>query len=171
MQAYAEGSKIGKAYKLADEHEKLRSHGRLQGSFPQSPRVAGAILDGMNIASKECLTKPRSLLGAISEYGDDAAIRSVDGVFGALDSGGRRQANLKLPPRFVRGGRADVKENALDARIVGTRRRSEIRPAARGCGSVEFPSGRSRPTTLCYSRLAVRSGPGKKRSGEMFAIS
>ncbi len=85
---YAEGVfKIGKAYKLADEHEKLRDHmAAFKALFPRSPRVAEAIFwmgwayrqQGMSGKAREVYWE------AISEYGDDAAIRSVDELFPAL---------------------------------------------------------------------------------------
>jgi TolA-binding protein len=85
---YAEGVfKIGKAYKLADEHEKLRDHmAAFKALFPQSPRVAEAIFwMGWTYRQQGMPDKARDVYWeAITEYGDDAAIRSVDDLLPAL---------------------------------------------------------------------------------------
>jgi len=79
--------KVGKAYKLMEEYDKLRD---LMVDFkernPRSPRVAEAIYNiGWVDRQSGDPDKARDIYWqAISEYGDDPAIRSVDDLFPAL---------------------------------------------------------------------------------------
>ena len=85
---YAEGVfKIGKAYKLMEEYEKLRDHmAEFKADYPRNPRVAEAIFwMGWTYRQQGMPGKARDVYwAAISEYGDDPAIRSVDDLFPAL---------------------------------------------------------------------------------------
>ena len=85
---YAEGVfKIGKAYKLMEEFEKLRDHMvKFKADNPRNPRVAEAIFwMGWTYRQQGMPGKARDVYWeAINEYGDDAAIRSVDDLFPAL---------------------------------------------------------------------------------------
>ena len=79
---YAEGVfKIGKAYKLMEEFEKLRDHmAKFKADNPRNPRVAEAIFwMGWAYRQQGMPAKARDVYWeAISECGDDTAIRSVE---------------------------------------------------------------------------------------------
>ncbi len=72
---YAEGVfKIGKAYKLMEEYEKLRDHmAEFKADYPRNPRVAEAIFwMGWTYRQQGMPGKARDVYWeAISEYGDD----------------------------------------------------------------------------------------------------
>ena len=130
---YAEGVfKIGKAYQLADEHEKLRDHmAAFKARFPRSPRVAEAIFwmgwtyrqQGMSDQARDVYWE------AISEYGDDAAIRSVDDLLPALSKlykGADEQAEFSarlgdLCVEAERTGKRTLLKRALWARAAALR--------------------------------------------------
>ncbi|HEY5706388.1 MAG TPA: tetratricopeptide repeat protein [Terrimicrobiaceae bacterium] len=88
VKLYTEGVfKIGKAYKRMEEFEKLRDHmAQFKTNYPRSPRVAEAIFwIGWTYRQQGMPGKARDVYWeAISEYGDDAAIWSVDDLFAAL---------------------------------------------------------------------------------------
>ncbi len=85
---YEEGVfKVGKAYKLMEEHGKLRDHMRdFAAESPRSPRVAEAIYHiGWVWRQEGDVAKARDVYWeAITGYGNDAEIRSVDDLFPAL---------------------------------------------------------------------------------------
>ena len=79
--------KVGKAYKLLEEPGKMRAHfEQFVKEHPRSPRVAEAIYwIGWTYLQDKDIDKAREAYwNAISEYGDDATIRSVDDLFPAL---------------------------------------------------------------------------------------
>jgi TolA-binding protein len=85
---YTEGVfKIGKAFKRMEEYEKLRDHmADFKANDPRNPRVAEAIYwMGWTYRQQGMPEKARDVYWqAISDYGDDAAIWSVDDLFAAL---------------------------------------------------------------------------------------
>lgn len=85
---YEEGVfKVGKAYKLMEEPDKLLAHMKaFKDGSPRSPRVAEAIDQiGWVYRQRGEPEKVRDLYwAAIGEYGDDPSIRSVDDLFPAL---------------------------------------------------------------------------------------
>ncbi len=85
---YAEGVfKIGKAYKLMEEFDKLRDQmAEFSARYPRSPRVAEAIFwMGWAYRQQGMPEKAREVYWeAICQYGNDAAIRSADDLFPAL---------------------------------------------------------------------------------------
>lgn len=85
---YEEGIfKIGKAYKLMEEYDKLRDLMlEFKEGSPRSPRVAEAIYNiGWVFRQQNQPEKARDIYWeAIREYGDDPGIRSVDDLFPAL---------------------------------------------------------------------------------------
>jgi TolA-binding protein len=85
---YTEGVfKIGKAFKRMEEYEKLRDHmADFKANDPRNPRVAEAIYwMGWTYRQQGMTEKARDVYWqAISDYGDDAAIWSVDDLFPAL---------------------------------------------------------------------------------------
>ena len=120
---YAEGVfKIGKAYKLADEHEKLRDHmAAFKALFPQSPRVAEAIFwMGWTYRQQGMSDKARDVYWeAISEYGDDAAIWSVDDLLPALSK--LYKGNDELAEFSARLGNLCVEAERTGKRTLLTR--------------------------------------------------
>ena len=85
---YTEGVfKIGKALKRMEEYEKLRDHmAAFKTNNPRNPRVAEAIYwMGWTYRQQGMPEKARDVYWqAISDYGDDSAIWSVDDLFPAL---------------------------------------------------------------------------------------
>lgn len=85
---YEEGVfKVGKAYKLMEEYDKMRGHMEaFRDGSPRSPRVAEAIYNiGWVHRQAGEPDKARQIYwDAIGEYGDDPSIRSVDDLFPAL---------------------------------------------------------------------------------------
>ncbi len=85
---YEEGVfKVGKAYKLMEEYDKLRDHMvDFKDGSPRSPRVAEAIYNiGWVDRQAGDADKARDIYWqAITEYGNDPEIRSVDDLFPAL---------------------------------------------------------------------------------------
>jgi TolA-binding protein len=85
---YTEGVfKIGKALKRTEEYEKLRDHlDDFKAGNPRNPRVAEAIYwMGWTYRQQGMEEKARDVYWqAIREYGDEAAIWSVDDLFPAL---------------------------------------------------------------------------------------
>jgi len=136
---YAEGVfKIGKAYKLMEEYEKLRNHmAEFRRDNPRSPRVAEAIYwMGWTYRQQGMPDKARDIYWeAISEYGDDAAIRSVEDLFPALSKlykGDDEQAefssrlgNLRL--EADQAGKKTLAMRALWAEAIGLRKRDPVR--------------------------------------------
>jgi TolA-binding protein len=79
--------KIGKAYKLLERPDTMRTHfEQFVKEHPRSPRVAEAIYwIGWTWQKANESDKAREAYwSAISDYGDDASIRSVDDLFPAL---------------------------------------------------------------------------------------
>jgi tetratricopeptide (TPR) repeat protein len=120
---YAEGVfRIGKAYKLMEEFEKLRDHmAKFKANNPRNPRVAEAIFwMGWAYRQQGMPGKARDVYWeAISEYGDDAAIRSVDDLFPALSKlykGNEEQAEFS-----ARLGSLCVQAERTNKRTLATR--------------------------------------------------
>jgi TolA-binding protein len=79
--------KIGKAYKLLEEFEKLRNHMTgFKEKYPRNPRVAEAIYwIGWSYRQQGMLSQAREVYWeAISKYGDDPGIWSLEDLFPAL---------------------------------------------------------------------------------------
>lgn len=79
--------KVGKAYKLMEEPDKLLAHMKaFKEGYPRSTRVAEAIYQmGWVYRQRDQPDKARDLYWeAIAEYGNDPGIRSVDDLFPAL---------------------------------------------------------------------------------------
>jgi tetratricopeptide (TPR) repeat protein len=87
-QFYADGMfKIGRAYKLTEQYDKLREHmEEFQAANARNPRVAEAIYwIGWTYKQADQPDKAREVYWkAITDYGDDAAIRSVEDLFPAV---------------------------------------------------------------------------------------
>ncbi|MFZ0710393.1 MAG: tetratricopeptide repeat protein [Terrimicrobiaceae bacterium] len=127
---YAEGVfKTGKAYKLMEEHEKLRNHmAEFAKSHPRSPRVAEAIYwMGWTYRQQGMPDKARDVYwNAILDYGNDAAIWSVDDLFLALSKlykGDEEQARFSerlgsLCTEAARTGKETLRTRALWARAA-----------------------------------------------------
>lgn len=103
--------KIGKAYRLLEQPENMRKHfEQFVKEHPRSPRVAEAVyMIGLTYVQAGETEKAREAYwNAISTYGDDATIRSVDDLFPALQKlygGGEDQ------PKYIARLR-DLRETA-----------------------------------------------------------
>lgn len=122
---YEEGVfKVGKAYKLMEEYGKLRDHMTdFAAVSPRSPRVAEAIYNiGWVYRQEGDTAKARDVYwNAISEYGDDAEIRSVDDLFpalGKLYKGPEETAQYLARLRDLREEAATEKKNTLAMRAL-----------------------------------------------------
>jgi TolA-binding protein len=139
---YAEGVfKIGKAYKLMEEYEKLRDHmANFRAENPNSPRVAEAIFwMGWTYRLQGSPDAARDLYwSAISEYGDDATIQSVEDLFPAVSKlykGDDEQAEYcsrlaRLRWDAERAGRKTLATRAIWGEAVALRRRDAARAQA-----------------------------------------
>ncbi len=102
--------KTGKAFRLLEKPESMRKHfEHFVKEHPRSPRVAEAVyMIGLTYVQADEPEKARETYwNAISEYGDDATIRSVDDLFPALQKlyGGEEQ------PKYIARLR-DLRETA-----------------------------------------------------------
>ena len=102
VQLHTEGVfKIGKALKVAEQYEKLLSHmAQFKTDHPRSPRVAEALYwIGWVHRQQGFPEKARAVYwSAVSEYGNDATIQSVENLFPAISKlyqGDDQQAELR----------------------------------------------------------------------------
>jgi TolA-binding protein len=103
--------KIGKAYKLLEEPEKMRAHfEQFVKEHSRSPRVAEAIywIGWSYLQAGDSEKAREAYWAAISAYGDDATIRSVDDLFPALQ---KLYAGEEKQPKYVARLR-DLRESA-----------------------------------------------------------
>ena len=136
---YAEGIfKVGKAYKLMEEHEKLRNHmADFARENPRSPRVAEAVYwMGWTHRQQGAPDAARDVYwAAISEYGDDVTIPSVEDLFPALSrlyKGDDEQAEFcsrlgRLRLEAERAGKKTLAARAFWAESVEWKKRDPVR--------------------------------------------
>lgn len=134
-QLHTEGVfKIGKAFKLTEQHEKLLSHmAQFTAENPRNPRVAEALYwIGWVYRQQGSPERARDVYwSAISEYGNDATIHSVEDLFPAiakLYQGDDEQARLGTRLRNLRldaeqAGRKTLAIRAAWAEAVALRKR------------------------------------------------
>lgn len=122
---YEEGVfKVGKAYKLMEEYGKLRDHmTEFTIGSPRSPRVAEAIYNiGWVWRQEGDINKARNVYwDAITEYGNDPEIRSVDDLFpalGKLYKGPEETAQYLARLRDLREEATTAKKDTLAMRAL-----------------------------------------------------
>lgn len=125
--------KIGKAYKLMEQPDQMRAHyEQFVKEHPRSPRVAEAVYwIGWTYLQKNEVDKARDAYwSAITTYGDDASIRSVDDLFPALQklySGGDDMPQYIARLRDIRedadnSGRKTLAMRALWAQALAAKK-------------------------------------------------
>ncbi|MDD5200243.1 MAG: tetratricopeptide repeat protein [Terrimicrobiaceae bacterium] len=93
--------KVGKAYRLLEEPEKLRAHfERFAKEHPRSPRVAEAIywIGWTHLQAGRPELAREAYWQAIADHGNDATIRSVDDLFPALQ---RLYSGAEEQPKYL----------------------------------------------------------------------
>lgn len=141
-QFYTEAAfKIGKAYKLMEEYDKLREHmEQFQAANGRNPRVAEAIYwIGWTYKQRGEMDRARDAYWqAIVEYGDDATIRSVEDLFPAvakLYKGDEEQAQYAARLRDLReeadaSGKKTLAMRALWAQAIALKKKDPAQSQA-----------------------------------------
>jgi TolA-binding protein len=146
VQLHTEGVfKIGKAFKLTEQHEKLLSHlAQFKAENPRSPRVGEALYwIGWVHRQQGFPERAREVYwSAISEYGNDPTIQSVEDLFPAISKlyrGDDEQAELctrlrNLHLEAEKAAKKTLATRAAWAEAVALRRRD---PAQAQSGLLE----------------------------------
>jgi TolA-binding protein len=139
---YAEGVfKIGKALRMSEDYQALRNHmGKFITENPRSPRLAEAVYwIGWTHRQEGQLDAAREVYwSAISEYGDDASVPSVDDLFpaisklyqGDVEQAGYRSRLGELRVEAERAGRQTLAMRTSWAEAVALSKRDSARARA-----------------------------------------